>query len=157
MSKKQLTCPSCGGCVETWLNPVPTVDIIIEIDGRIVLIERANEPLGWALPGGFVDYGEDLESAAIREAREETGLELEGLQPLGAYSDPARDPRQHTISYVYIARGRGTLAAGDDAAAARLFALDELPSPLCFDHARIIEDFRLLRIGAGGRRTVPLL
>lgn len=153
MSKQQLTCPSCGGTIETWRNPVPTVDIIIELDNGIVLIERANEPFGWALPGGFVDYGETLETAAVREAKEETGLDVEGLQPLGAYSDPERDPRQHTISYVFMARGRGTLQAGDDAAKARLFPLAELPSPLCFDHARILDDYRLRRLETGDNPT----
>ena len=135
-------CPHCGKPVTTYRNPVPTVDIIIRVDDRIVLIERRNPPRGWALPGGFVDYGERLEEAARREAREETGLTVTDLQPLGAYSDPARDPRQHTISYVYTARASGTPEAGDDAALARLFELDALPEPLCFDHATILADYR---------------
>lgn len=135
-------CPQCGAAVQTYRNPIPTVDIIIRHAEGIVLIERRNEPLGWALPGGFVDYGESLETAAAREAREETGLELAELCQFGAYSDPARDPRQHNISVVFTASGRGQLCAGDDAARARVFALDDLPSPLCFDHATILADYR---------------
>ena len=141
--KDNLTCPHCGGEVIRYRNPFPTVDIIIDDGtGRIVLIERRNDPKGWALPGGFVDYGENLETAAVREAREETGLELVGLRQFRAYSDPLRDPRQHNISMVFTARGTGTLQAGDDAAKARWFALDALPAPLCFDHARILHDYR---------------
>ena len=142
--KTQLNCPNCGAAVTRYRNPFPTVDIIIRDDcARIVLIERGNTPLGWALPGGFVDYGESLEAAAIREAREETGLELLDLQQFRAYSDPARDPRQHNISLVFTARACGKLQAGDDATNARWFPLDALPSPLCFDHERILEDYRL--------------
>lgn len=141
--KQHLPCPACGTAVTRYRNPFPTVDIIIRDDqGRIVLIERANEPKGWALPGGFVNYGETLEAAAIREAREETGLELVDLEQFRAYSDPARDPRQHNISMVFTARGAGTLRAGDDAAAVSWLPLDALPSPLCFDHAQILEDYR---------------
>jgi len=123
-------------------NPVPTVDIIIEFEGGIVLVERANPPHGWALPGGFIDYGESAESAAAREALEETGLELEGLRQFHVYSDPTRDPRCHTLTTVFVARGAGTLAAGDDAADARVFALGELPAEIAFDHSTIIEDYR---------------
>jgi len=137
-----LPCPKCGATVQTFRNPVPTVDIIIHQNGGIILIERRNEPRGWALPGGFVDYGESLEAAALREAREETGLELSELRQFRAYSDPARDPRQHNISIVFTANGRGRLTAGDDAAGARIFPLDALPAPLCFDHARILADYR---------------
>lgn len=140
--KEQLTCPSCGAVVARYRNPFPTVDIIIASGDRVVLIERRHEPPGWALPGGFVDYGETLEAAAVREAREETGLELSALQQFRAYSDPARDPRQHNISMVFTARGSGTLHAGDDARTARWFPIDALPSPLCFDHAQILEDYR---------------
>jgi 8-oxo-dGTP diphosphatase len=117
------------------------VDIIIRNENRVLLIERRNEPLGWALPGGFVDYGETLETAAVREVREETGLELDDLSQFHAYSDPARDPRQHNISVVFTARGIGTPQAGDDAKNARWFPLHALPSPLCFDHARILADY----------------
>jgi len=142
MSEYAQKCPHCGGTVRTYRNPFPTVDIIIRIGNRIVLIERRNPPHGWALPGGFVDYGETLEHAAIREAREETGLALNDLRQFGAYSDPARDPRQHTISVVFTAQGEGTPQAGDDALTARLFPLDDLPFPLCFDHSRIFEEYR---------------
>jgi 8-oxo-dGTP diphosphatase len=141
MAYDALTCPSCGATVRSYRNPVPTVDIIIEIHGGIVLIERQNPPYGWALPGGFVDYGETLEEAARREAREETSLEVVELRLLGCYSDPARDARQHTISTVFIARGNGTPRAGDDAAGIGVFPLDALPSPLCFDHETIIADY----------------
>ncbi len=141
--KSQLICPACGSIVDRYRNPFPTVDIIIRDEaGRIVLIERRNEPHGWALPGGFVDYGESLETAAAREAREETGLELVDLRQFHAYSDPARDPRQHNISVVFTAYSQGDLQAGDDAVNARWFPLDALPSPLCFDHGEILEDYR---------------
>ena len=136
-----IACPRCGEQVKTYRNPVPTVDIIIEIDGGIVLIERRNEPLGWALPGGFVDYGETLENAAIREAFEETSLQIGDLHLLGCYSDPGRDPRHHTISTVYIATGKGTPQAADDALNLAVFPLDLIPPDLCFDHARIISDY----------------
>lgn len=141
--KEPLTCPTCGRIVARYRNPFPTVDIIICDDtGRVVLIERRNEPAGWALPGGFVDYGETLEHAAMREAREETRLELVELRQFHAYSDPARDPRQHNISVVFTARGIGSLHAGDDAKNAHWYSLDALPSPLCFDHAQILDDYR---------------
>ncbi|MCM2265771.1 MAG: NUDIX hydrolase [Desulfuromonadales bacterium] len=141
--KEHLTCPSCGSVIARYRNPFPTVDIIIRDDsGQVVLIERRNEPAGWALPGGFVDYGETLETAALRETREETGLELVELRQFHAYSDPARDPRQHNISVVFTACGVGTLQAGDDAKNARWFPLGALPSPLCFDHAKILADFQ---------------
>ncbi len=125
-----------------YRNPTPTVDVIVELDnGHIVLIERKNEPKGWALPGGFVDYGEKLEDAARREVREETGLEVELRSLLGAYSDPARDPRQHNMSVVYIGVADGLPSAGDDAVNVSTFALDALPRPLCFDHAQILADY----------------
>lgn len=120
-------------------NPFPTVDIIIEIDNGIVLIERANPPLGWAIPGGFVDYGESLEDAARREALEETGLKVELLRQFHTYSDPSRDSRQHNISTVFIARAVGTPKAGSDAKQARVFTTS--PQPLVFDHAKILEDY----------------
>jgi 8-oxo-dGTP diphosphatase len=135
---------------EHYRNPVPTVDIIIEIeDGtvpsgarRIVLIKRKNPPFGWAIPGGFVDYGETLEAAAVREAREETSLEVRLLRQFHAYSDPSRDPRQHTISTVFIATASGTPRGEDDAAEARVFSIDDLPEPLAFDHGDILRDYR---------------
>ncbi|MBM4320663.1 MAG: NUDIX hydrolase [Deltaproteobacteria bacterium] len=126
----------------SYRNPVPTVDVIIRCAGGIVLIRRANPPLGWALPGGFVDYGETLEQAARREALEETGLEVTLRRQLHTYSDPARDPRQHTISTVFVADAEGEPRGGDDAAEALVFPLDGLPGGLCFDHARILEDYR---------------
>lgn len=144
MAFDSLTCPSCGAAVKSYRNPIPTVDIIIEMAGGIVLIARKNPPSGWALPGGFVDYGETLEAAAEREAWEETSLRVCGLRLLGCYSDPLRDKRQHTISTVFIATGEGLLHAGDDAADIALFPLDAIPSDLCFDHNRIIDDYRRL-------------
>jgi 8-oxo-dGTP diphosphatase len=124
-------------------NPLPTVDVIIETaPDTVVLVRRRNPPLGWALPGGFVDYGETLEAAAAREALEETGLQVELLRQLHTYSDPSRDPRQHTISTVFTALAEGTPVGGDDAAEARVFALDALPEPLAFDHRSILEDWR---------------
>lgn len=145
MAFDSLTCPACGTAVKAYRNPVPTVDIIIEIDGGIVLISRKNAPFGWALPGGFVDYGETLENAAVREAAEETALRIRDLHLLGCYSDPSRDNRLHTISTVFIATGEGSLQAGDDAAAIAVFPLGALPADLCFDHARIISDYRQCR------------
>jgi 8-oxo-dGTP diphosphatase len=136
-----IICPHCGKKISRYRNPFPTVDIIILIDQQIVLIERLNPPYGWALPGGFVDYGESLEAAALREAREETGLEIENLRQFHAYSDPDRDPRQHNISVVFTAVARGQVEAGDDAKEVRLFSLNNLPAPLCFDHARILDDY----------------
>ena len=136
-----LNCPGCGTEVKHYRNPFPTVDIIIEIQGGIVLIERKNPPYGWALPGGFVDYGESLESAAVREAREETSLEVRNLRLLGCYSDPGRDERMHTISTVYVAEGHGTPQAADDAAHLHIFELTNLPAVLCFDHAAILTDY----------------
>ena len=141
MASSTLTCPSCGSTVKSYINPIPTVDIIIEIEGKIVLIKRKNEPKGWALPGGFVDYGESLEDAAIREAFEETSIRIAELKLLGCYSDPARDKRQHNISTVYVAKGSGLPEAGDDAVNAVLFQPDKLPQNLCFDHEQIIQDY----------------
>jgi len=130
------------------------VDLIIELEaGRILLIRRGNPPPGWALPGGFVEYGETLEAAAIREAKEETGLEVELRQQFHTYSDPRRDPRGHTVSTVFLARARGTAQAGDDAAGVGLFSLEELPSPLAFDHDRVLADYRAFK---SGRRHVPI-
>jgi ADP-ribose pyrophosphatase YjhB (NUDIX family) len=138
-------------------NPFPAVDVIIEImDGRerrgIVLIERKNPPHGWALPGGFVDYGETLEAAAVREAREETSLGVELLGQLGAYSDPSRDPRFHTISTVFVARAKGLPRGADDARAAIVFDPRDRSLPLAFDHRRILDDYLELR-----KRSHPCL
>lgn len=145
MTEPQPTfCSCCGLPVPRYRNPVPTVDLIIEMDNGIVLIERANPPLGWALPGGFVDYGESMEAAAVREAREETGLDVTLTQQLHTYSAPNRDPRQHTISTVFIATASGAPTAGDDARQARVFPPDQLP-PLAFDHEHIIQDYLACR------------
>lgn len=128
--------------------PVPTVDVIIEVGDRIVLIRRGHPPPGWALPGGFIDGGEKAQEAAVREALEETGMRVTLTDLLGVYSDPARDPRRHTISSVYIGKAEGTPSGGDDAAEARLFSENDLPSPLAFDHAQILADyFRFRRTG----------
>ncbi len=127
---------------KTQQGPFSTVDIIIEFDEEaIVLIERSNPPFGWALPGGFVDYGESLEEAATREAKEETGLDLEELQQFHTYSQARRDPRFHTISTVYIAKGKGTPKASTDAAALKVFNQKNLPEIIAFDHRKIIEDY----------------
>lgn len=135
-----MKCPHCQAPIEIHKNPIPTVDIIIEIDTKIVLIKRKNLPLGWALPGGFVDYGESYEQAAVREAKEETGLEVENLRQFHTYSEPGRDPRQHTASTVYIAQATGTPKGNDDALEARLFSKNNLPQ-LVFDHERILSDY----------------
>ena len=139
--KDQLLCPHCGKKVERYRNPFPTVDIIIETDNGIVLIQRKNPPFGWALPGGFVDYGESLENAAIREAKEETSLDVELISQLGAYSDPARDPRHHTISVVFRASAKGQPRAFDDAMEIGVFNRDTLPDDLAFDHGKILRDY----------------
>jgi ADP-ribose pyrophosphatase YjhB (NUDIX family) len=129
--------------VEKYRNPFPTVDVIIEVQGGIVLIQRKNPPYGWALPGGFVDYGESLEEAAAREAKEETSLDVELGSQLGAYSDPDRDPRQHNISVVFVARSKskGNPVASDDALEVGIFDEDSLPEELAFDHSRILKDY----------------
>ena len=145
-------CPHCGKDVPVYRNPVPTVDVVVYDPAQgVVLIERANPPHGWALPGGFVDYGETVEAAAVREAREETGLEVVLTGLLGVYSDPSRDPRHHTMSVVFQAQAvdPGKLAAGDDAAKARFFLLAGLPD-LAFDHSRILGDFIGKLQGLGG-------
>jgi 8-oxo-dGTP diphosphatase len=128
--------------------PPIAADVIAEIGDRIVLIERKNFPFGWALPGGFVDVGETVEHAAIREALEETSLDVELRALLGIYSRPDRDPRGQTVTAVYVARGRGIPRARDDAKEIGLFAPDSPPSPLAFDHAEILGDYlRFLKTG----------
>jgi len=122
-------------------NPIPTVDIIIEFPGGIILIKRKNPPEGWALPGGFVDYGEDLETAAVREAKEETGLDIELIRQLHTYSDPKRDPRHHTITTVYIAKAQGNAIAGDDAKEVGIFEKEALPKQIAFDHRDVLDDY----------------
>ncbi len=135
-----MQCPHCSTSIDINRNPVPTVDIIIEVEGGIVLIERKNPPYGWAIPGGFVDYGETLEAAAIREAEEETGLNVSLIGQMHTYSDPNRDPRQHTISTVFIASATGTPCAGDDAVSSKIFTREDLPA-LVFDHEVILSDY----------------
>ncbi len=128
-------------------NPALTVDALIIDGGDIVLIKRKNQPFKdkWALPGGFVEYGECVEDAAVREAKEETGLDIILERLTGVYSDPDRDPRGHTVSVCFLGRIKGgELAASSDAKDVRAFPLDSLP-PLAFDHARIISDFMVLR------------
>ncbi len=125
-----------------YRNPFPTVDIIIEVDESIVLIYRRNYPKGWALPGGFVEYGETLEETAIREAKEETGLDIKIKYLLGCYSRPDRDPRFHTITTVFVAEAKGNPAGGDDAKKAELFKPENIPwDKLVFDHAEILKDY----------------
>lgn len=133
----------------TYRNPTPTVDIIIELIDQpsrpIILIDRKNTPSGWAIPGGFVDYGESVETAAKREAKEETTLEIELIAQFHVYSAPDRDPRQHTLSIVFIATATGKPEAADDAKAIGVFHLWEIPSNLCFDHNKILNDYRNYR------------
>ena len=129
----------------TFRNPVPTVDIIIELIDRphrpIILIERLNAPYGWAIPGGFVDYGESVETAARRETREEVSLQVELIEQLQVYSNPSRDPRQHTLSVVFLAIATGEPQAADDAKNIGIFHSWNLPSNLCFDHDKILQDY----------------
>ena len=138
-------------------TPKLTVDTIIELPdqpGRpIVLIERKNPPFGWALPGGFVDIGESLEAAAVREAREETCLDIQLVSLLGCYSEPQRDPRGHTVSAVYIASATGTPVAADDAKNLAVFDIRQLPTELAFDHGRILADYLSYR--ENGQLPVP--
>ena len=137
----RVECPRCGYPVKIYKNPIPTVDIIIEVDNKIVLIRRKNEPFGWAIPGGYIDYGESAEDAAVREAKEETGLDVELKSLLGVYSKPDRDPRNHTITTVFIAKAEGTPKASDDALEIGLFDKDNLPQPIVFDHEDILKDY----------------
>ncbi|MBF2089768.1 MAG: NUDIX hydrolase [Synechococcales cyanobacterium K44_A2020_017] len=129
----------------TYRNPTPTVDIIVELTHRphrpIVLIERLNPPYGWAIPGGFVDYGESVETAARREAKEEIGLDVELIDQFHVYSDPDRDPRQHTLSIVFLAIAAADPVSGDDAKTVQVFEPWQVPDRLCFDHDRILGDY----------------
>lgn len=129
----------------TYRNPVPTVDIIIAMIDRphrpIILIERRNEPFGWAIPGGFVDYGESVEAAARREAQEEVGLQVKLIEQFQVYSDPSRDPRKHTLSVVFLAEAAGEPQAADDAKNLGVFESWQTPVELCFDHDQILRDY----------------
>ncbi|MDM8524586.1 NUDIX hydrolase [Desulfococcaceae bacterium HSG8] len=139
-----------------YRNPLVTVDIIIEINSGIVLIERVNPPHGWALPGGFADYGESLEACAVREAREETSLDVTLAEQFHTYSDPDRDPRHHTVTTVFIAKADGILRADDDAKNAGIFTQDELPAPIVFDHGKIINDYFRYRKGESKKSIFAL-
>lgn len=137
-----------------YKNPVPTVDIIIEIGDKIILIERKNPPYGWAIPGGFVDYGESLENAARREALEETSVHVELYEQFYTYSRPDRDPRHHTITTVFLARAlKGTPKADDDAQSLELFTSDSLPDTIAFDHRDVLMDY--FRYKKTGKRPAP--
>ncbi len=133
--------------------PPIAADVIIEVGDQIVFIERKNNPPGWALPGGFVEVGETVEDAAVREMREETSLEVELRALLGVYSRPDRDPRGHSITVAYVGRATGTPHGGDDAQQARLFPPSAPPAPLAFDHADILADY--LRFRATGAFPAP--
>ena len=140
------SCPHCGREVSAVKRPLVTVDVIVEypVNGQkigIILIDRKYPPYGWALPGGFVEYGETIEEAVVREAKEETALDVKLTGLMGLYSDPSRDARGHTISAVYLAESTGQPMAGDDAMNVKIFALDSLPSRMAFDHDRIIDDY----------------
>ena len=121
-----------------------TADVIITRPGdrrRVLLVRRRNPPHGWALPGGFIDYGESVERAAVREAKEETGLDVALERQFHVYSDPSRDPRGHTVTIVFVGEAEGEPVGGDDAAEARFFDVDALPEDIAFDHAAILQDF----------------
>ncbi|MFH0912748.1 MAG: macro domain-containing protein [Candidatus Omnitrophota bacterium] len=129
-------------------GPFSTVDAIIEVEGGVVLIERSNPPFGWAIPGGFVDYGEGLEEAVRREMKEETNLDLEDLRQFHTYSEPGRDPRFHTIATVFTAKGKGKPKAGDDAAGLKVVKLDEIEKVnFAFDHKKVLQDYMRLKKG----------
>lgn len=139
-------CPECGYEEKMYKNPFPTADIIIKIYENsiftgIVLIKRGKKPFGWALPGGFIDYGESAEDAAAREAFEETNLKIRNLKQFGVYSDPDRDPRFHTLTVVFTAEADDIPVAADDAAEAKIFTKKEIPENMAFDHRKIIDNF----------------
>ena len=140
--KKEIKCPSCGAVIETFKNPIPTVDIIIHYQKKIVFIKRGEPPFGLALPGGYVEYGESLENAAYREALEETNLKVENLTQFKAYSDPGRDQRQHNITVVFFGNGTGNPSAGSDAREIVLLSPEEaLDHDFAFDHKEILSEY----------------
>ena len=152
MTLQIIQCPRCKNEIEIFKNPIPTVDIIIEYrEEGILLIKRKNPPFGWAIPGGFVDYGESLEKAAVREAKEETNLDVELVSQFHTYSDPNRDLRHHTITTAYIAKGKGTPEARDDASEIGVFTRNTLPEEIAFDHRQILEDY------FGQKQRVPII
>lgn len=138
-------------------NPLVTVDIIIEVEGGVVLIERKNPPYGWALPGGFVDYGESLEAAAVREAKEETSLDVALTEQFHTYSAPDRDPRQHTVTTVFLATGSGTPQARDDAKNLKVFPEGQPPRDLAFDHGKILQHYLRYKKGESKKAIFALL
>lgn len=138
-------CPRCAYRIKIYKNPSLTVDCIIEKDNKVLLISRKNYPFGYALPGGYVDYGESVEQAVIREMKEETNLEIVEPKLFGVYSDPARDPRGHTVSVVFYAKTSANPVAGDDAKDLGFFDLDNLPEPIVFDHLKILKDYNEFR------------
>lgn len=147
----RLLCPHCGDLLDRYDQPRLTVDaVVIDAAGRVLLIERKNPPSGWALPGGFVEAEETLETAAARELLEETGLVARGLIQFHTYSAPERDPRHHTVSAIYLAQAAGRPRAGDDAARAKFFPFDRLPKQIAFDHREVLADIR--RFLETGRR-----
>lgn len=155
--KKTVVCPHCGKPYGAYRNPSPTADVIIyDPDRGVVIIKRKNYPFGYAIPGGFIDEGEQAEAAAIREMKEETGLDVELTGVLGVSSRPDRDPRGHTLTVVFIGKplNPGSLRGGDDALDARFYPLDQIPEPFAFDHAEILENFR--QYLAGKRRAAPI-
>jgi len=125
-------------------NSFVTVDAIIDIDGKVVLIKRSNPPFGWAIPGGFLDYNESVEDCAAREAKEETGLDISDLEQMHTYSKPGRDPRFHTVTVVFTAKAKGVPKADSDAIDAKLFSFEEVKKlNLAFDHQQVLEDYFL--------------
>lgn len=143
LKKKQKIIPNNQSKImeQKQRTPFLTVDAIIETEDGIILIKRKNPPFGWAIPGGFVDYGESLEGAVRREAKEETGLDIKPIRQFHTYSDPKRDPRHHTVSTIFIAAAAGKPKAGDDAREVGIFNKDNLPEDIAFDHRQILEDY----------------
>jgi len=145
LEKHTDVCPRCSYPVRIYKNPLLTVDCIIEKDNQVLLISRKNYPYGYSLPGGFVEYGESVEQAVIRETKEETGLDIVEPKLFGVYSDPKRDPRNHTVSVVFYAKANGKPVAQDDALSLDFFDLDHLPEPIVFDHLKILKDYNEFR------------